>query len=286
MIVSSKQALAHQPRSIRLVGVLALVSALLVVGCSSKKPSVEKSAALTGAERLEHRASSAYIKGDLAGARKDFLTAGQVYSSLALVDAAASVQLSLARIDLDEGRAKEAQARIDQVLGQATQGSEAILPATLLLANGRAAALYLQQKNIPAADIRLTAAERLCGNSCDSLSALQSLRSNWLLASNDASSGQTKAGAALAAATSPADKANALRSLAESGLALKQTTQAIAYAEQALQLDQQLGASLRVIADLDLLARIHGKVGAADKAATYAAQAQLASSAHQQLGGK
>lgn len=264
--------------------VLSLVA--LASGCAQKKVVVEKSVAVAGAERLEHRASNAYAKGDAVGAAKDFQTAAQVYESLAMVDAVASVQLSLARIDSEEGRTKDALERVNGVLNLAQQRGTSISANTALLANGRAAALYLQQNNATAANDALAAAERLCANTCDAVSALLTLRANWALATGDAAGAKTAAANALAQSHNTNDKANALRSLAESGLALGQLTAAASDAEQALQIDQVQGNSLRVIADLNLLTSIYAKAGNLEKSTAYGARSQAASNARKQLGGK
>jgi tetratricopeptide (TPR) repeat protein len=103
------------------------------------------------------------------------------------------------------------------------------------------------------------------------------------LAAGDAANAKAKAANGLAQSQNPNDKANALRSLAESGLALNQFPQAANDAEQALQIDQTQGSSLRVIADLKLLALIHAKAGNADKSRAYTELGQAASLARSQL---
>jgi len=268
------------------LGAWLLTVATLMVGCAQTKVVTEKSLAMTHAERLESRASRAYAKGDREGAVKDFQTAAQIYESLAMGDAAASVQLSLARIDADEGRARDALERVNGVLGLAQQRGTSISTETALLANGRAAALYLQQHDVAAAHSALTAAERLCASTCDAASALLALRANWALATGDAAGAKAAAASALAQSRSTSDKANALRSLAESGLALNQWTSAAGDAEQALRIDQEQGSALRVVADLDLLASIYAKAGHPEQAAAYRARGQAAKDALKQLGGK
>ena len=262
------------------------VSALmLTAGCASKKPTEVKSPALESAERLEHRGSAAYAKGDHIGAAKDFQTAAYVYESLAMVDALANSQLSLARIDSDDGRPAEALVRVNRVLNLPNTGAT-ISPSTLLLAQGRAAALYLQQKNLSAAGNALTAAEGLCASPCEAASALSTLRAGWHLASGDLTTAKTKAATALGQASTPSDKANALRSLAQIGLAQSLYPQATQDGMRALQLDQAIGASNRVIADLDLLASIYTKAGDARKAAEYTDLSRAAAAARAHLGGK
>lgn len=251
---------------------------LLLVGCGSKKPVAVKSPVLESAERLERRGATAYAKGDHVGAVKDFQAAASVYESLAMQDALANTQLSLARIDADDGRAADALQRVSGVLGLPSTGA-VISPATLLVAHGRAAALYMQQKDLAAAGRELIASEALCNMACEASSALSAMRANWFLVSNDLPAARAKAEVALVQALVPSDKANALRSLAQIGLAQGQYAAAVGHAEQALALDQSLGASNRVIADLDLLSNIHGKAGDSAKATNYTELSRAATAA-------
>jgi hypothetical protein len=93
---------------------------------------------------------------------------------------------------------------------------------------------------------------------------------------------------ALQAAKTDADKANALRTRASIALAGGATLDstlvaALADAQQALSLDQKLGASARVVADLALLVQIHTQGGNAVRAAHYAALHKAAVAAREQL---
>lgn len=268
-----------------IVFAIAVSALILAAGCASKKPIEFKSPALESAERLERRASAAHAKGDHTGAAKDFQTAAYVYESLAMVDALANSQLSLARIDSDDGRPAEALARVSRVLALPSTGA-AIAPSTILLAQGRAAALFMRQKNLSAAGGALTAAEGLCTASCEATSALSVLRASWHLASGDLVAAKAKAATALTQAGTPSDKANALRSLAQIGLAQGLYPQAAQDGLQALQFDQYIGASNRVIADLDLLASIYAKAGDARKATEYTDLSSAATAARANLGGK
>lgn len=264
----------------------AVMCALIsITGCGSSKPVEIKSPALESAERLERRGATAYAKGDHVGAAKDFQTAANVYESLAMMDALANSQLSLARIDSDDGRPVEALARVTRVLTMPSVGA-ALSPSTLLLAQGRAAALYMQQKNWEAAGAALTTAEGLCVPPCEAISALSSLRASWQLASNNLTAAKISASAALSYAGTPTDKANALRSLAQIGLAQGQYLQAAQDGASALELDKSLGASNRVIADLDILATIYAKAGDNRRAAEYANLSSAAQAARRKLGGK
>ena len=267
------------------LALVVVLAALLAAGCGSKKPIEVKSPALESAERLEQRGAAAYAKGDHVGAFKDFELAAAVYASLAMTDAQAHAELSLARIDAEDGRAARALERINQVTAWAEKGSS-IGTSTLLLAHGRAAAVYMQQKNAAAADTSLTKAEGLCASACDAAAALSTMRANWLFASGDLVAAKTKAASALALAATPSDKASALRSLAQIGLAQNDLVNATQNASDALKLDQALGASLRVIADLDLLAQIHNKAGNAAKAAEFLNLRDAASAARAHLGQK
>lgn len=267
------------------VAAVAISAFVLISGCGSKKPIEVKSPALESAERLERRGSAAYAKGDHIGAAKDFQMAAHVYESLAMIDAHANTQLSLARIDSDDGRATEALQRVNGVLNLPSTGA-VIAPTTLLVAHGRAAALYLQQKNLAAAGRELNASEALCNMVCEAASALSAMRASWHLASNDLPAAKVKANTALAQAIAASDKANALRNLAQIGLAEGAYPQAALNAAEALTLDQSLGASNRVIADLDLLASIYTKTGDISKATQYTGLHRAASAARAKLGGK
>jgi tetratricopeptide (TPR) repeat protein len=264
-------------KSLALIAITAS-AVLLFAGCGSKKPVEIKSPALESAERLERRAGTAYAKGDHVGAVKDFQAAASVYESLAMQDALANTQLSLARIDADDGRSADALKRVNGVLSLPGTGA-VISPSTLLIAHGRAAALYMQQKDLPSAGRELNASEALCTVACEASSALSAMRANWFLASNDLPAAKAKAETALTQALAPSDKANALRSLAQFALAQGQYSAAAGHAEQALALDQSLGASNRVIADLDLLSSIHTKAGDLTKAANYTELSRAASAA-------
>jgi tetratricopeptide (TPR) repeat protein len=256
--------------------------AFLTLGCGSKKPVEVKSAAVESAERLERRATTAYTKGDHVGAVKDFQAAASVYESLAMSDALANTQLSLARIDSDDGRPAEALTRVSRVLSLPSAGA-VISPSTLLVAHGRAAALYMQQKDLAAAGRALNASEALCTVACEASSALSTLRTHWHLSANNLTAARASASASLAQATTPSDKANALRGLAQVGLAEGQYAEAIQNAEQALALDQALGASNRVIADLDLLSDIYAKAGDAAKASNFTELSRAAAAARARL---
>lgn len=259
-----------------------ILSAALA-GCAQKATVIEKSPALESAERLERRASAAYSKGDHAGAIKDYQVALQVYESLAMVDAQAGVQLSLARIDAQDGRVTKALERASWVLNP-SRVSGGVSAATRLLANGRAAALHLQQHQLPQAKLALDHADGLCANTCDAVAALLTLRAQWLLASGNAASAEGLATQAMARAAHKSDLANAQRLRAQIGLALKNNTAAAADAQTALALDQAAGQAAKVVADLGLLMQAYEAQGDAAKVAQYRAQWQLAKQSLQALG--
>jgi len=264
---------------------LIFISGLAAVGCAQKQPVAEKSTAVQSAEQLERKANLAYSKGDAITAAKDYQTASNVYQSLAMVNEFALAQISLARIDSDDGRIVQALAHVNYFLRQAYQGAP-ISDSTKLLANGRAAALYLQQQDLSSADASLASAEALCVPTCSAIAALETLRANWYLASGNAAAAQAKADRAYASATTAVDKANALRTLAQSRMALGALDQATSDAKQALQTDQTLGLAKRVITDLDLLVSIYTKANNSQKANEYKELSHSAQMALHQLSGK
>lgn len=268
----------------RLIFVLLLGSTALV-GCASKQVPIEKSPVLESAERIERRAAAAYNKGDLAAAVKDYQVALHVYESLAMVDAQAGVQLSLARIDAQDGRVDKALERSLWVLDP-SRAVTGVTSATRLLASGRAAALYLQQNNLPAAKKALDGADALCASTCEALPALLTLRADWQLANGEALAAEQSAALAITKSTQKADMANAQRTRAKIRLALKNHAAAAMDAQAALALDQETGQSPRVIADLGLLVDAYEGQGNAALAAQYRAQLILAKQAVLAIGKK
>jgi hypothetical protein len=255
-----------------------------LLGCAQKPAATPVSAAIEGAQRLERRASAAYAKGDLLGASKDYQTAAAVYASLALAEPLATVELNLAKLEGESGRAARGLALVEGVLRK-TQ-----LPAaTRLMAHGRAAALSLGTQKLPNAQQHLDAADALCLSRCEAASALAALRADYALQSGDAAAAIAHSTRAVQLAKTPSDTANALRSRAAaslSGANINTTSNAptaIADAEQALVIDQTLGAASRVIADLALLEAAHRKVGNALKADEYQAMLAAAQAAREQL---
>lgn len=260
---------------------LALLLVGLVAGCAQKATTAPLSAALEGAQRLERRAANAYSKGDLLGAQKDYQTAAAVYTSLALDMPLAAAQLNLAKIEGESGRAAEGLALAEAVLAKANLGVD-----SRLMGHGRAAALSLAVQKPADAQKHLDTADVLCAGSCDAASALAVLRAEVLLLGNQLAAAKSASERALQAAKTDADKANALRARASVGLAEGAPSglaAAAVDAELALALDQNLGVSARVIADLALLAQLHRKAGNAGRADQYTAMAAAAQAAREQL---
>lgn len=259
-----------------------LLAGIGLVGCAQKPLMVEKAPLIESAERLERRAAAAYNKGDHQAALKDYQVALQAYESLALVDAQAGVQLSMAKIDAEDGRAAQALERTLWVLSPNIAALGVSAP-TRLLASGRAAALYLQTHKLEAAKLALDSADTLCVAHCEAASALQALRARWLLASGDAPAAEQGAALAIELAVRKSDVANALRLRAQIRLALKNDWASAQDAQASLQLDQAAGQAPRVIADLDLLAQAYEALGDTARAQLYRAQSLLAKQALQAL---
>jgi hypothetical protein len=254
-----------------------------LVACGQKQALLQKNSTLEAAERLERRGAAAYQKGDLTAAFKDYQTASLVYESLALPEPFAAVQLTLARLDAEDGRVDAAIARVVQVQ-QLSAEQGVISDQTQLLANGRAAALYLQRQNWPMAHSNLVLAERACAEVCEAGSALWVLRARLELNTYQLVAAREAATTALALATNAVDRANALRSRAEIGLADKLS--ALADAKEALKLDQEIGQSRRVIADLELLVRASAQASDVTAAKEYLARLLKARAANQKLGAR
>ena len=80
------------------------------------------------------------------------------------------------------------------------------------------------------------------------------------------------------------ERANALRLLARVHLAKALATQAIAHAQDALEIDRSLGRAAHVLASLDLLAEAHERWGDAVQAGQWRERAALARQAAARLG--
>jgi hypothetical protein len=259
---------------------LVITALILLAGCAQKTVNPQLSPAVEGVQRLERRAAIAYGKGDLLGAKKDYLVAEAVYASLALQEQRAITHLNLAKIESELSGAAFALVLTEDVVRRTYLSKE-----TRLLAHGRAAALTVATYQTTKALKHLDAADELCANACESVSALYTLRSEALLIDAKPQLARLASDAALQLAKKDADKANALRSRASIGLAegVEAVPQAIADAEQALAIDQQLGASARVIADLSVLEKAYALTGNAPKANSYKALRESAEAAREQL---
>jgi hypothetical protein len=237
------------------------------------------------AQTLERRAAQAYALGDLEGAAATFESAALVYESLALAEPLARARLSAARAVAEAGKPDQALRIVAAVLAPPL----AISPGTQIMAQGRAAALYLAQGSAAAltsASTHWQLASALCAQSCAERAALLVLRARIELAQGDAAAALQNANAALAAVdrqAAPAEQANALRARAQAYAALNQPALTLVDATAALALDQEVGSTGRVQADLQLLAKAHQALGHAEQAAHFAALAQRAQAASRSL---
>jgi tetratricopeptide (TPR) repeat protein len=267
---------------------VALLTAVLTA-CGSKPPA--SNAAATFAQTSMHRGATAFVRGDLSGARHEYARALNVYESLDDTKGRAGALLSLSRIASQSGNHTDALATVNKVLAEPA----ALDSATLVTAYGRAAAIYLTQGNTAMAERQLASATALCGAACPDAVALTVLRARAALAQQQPSAallltGQALAMPVLAASSTPtlkpqanAERANALRLRAQAQLALRQPEAALAAASEALQLDRALGLADRVLLDLRLLSQVHASAGSTESARHYQLLADRAESASNAL---
>jgi tetratricopeptide (TPR) repeat protein len=169
------------------------------------------------------------------------------------------------------------------VVNAVLQNANGLPKDVLVTAHGRAAALAMDS-DVPRAAAHVQSAELACAGTCTQLSAIAVLRARTELATNNASAAVASANAALTSAQNNNDRANALRVRAQAQAAQNQHAQVIADAQQALQLDQELGLAERVLIDLQLLQRASAANGDTASAARYDALAQRAAAAATTLG--
>ncbi len=274
---------AHGLRSARGLGLLFAI--FLIAACASKTDTKEQNSLVTAAQTMERRAAQAYVQGDAQGAAATYESAALVYQSLALAEPQARARLSAARSLAEAGKSEQALQIVAAVLAQ----SHALSPGTQIVAQGRAAALYLAQGSAAAlasASTHWQLASALCMPACAERAALWVLRARIDLEQGEAAAAVQNANNALGALdrpSAPAEHANALRVRAQAYAALKQPANTLADATAALALDQEVGHSGRVQADLQLLAKAHEALGNAEQAARFVALAKQAQDASQGL---
>jgi hypothetical protein len=255
--------------------ILRALSLALLVGlmaCSSAPPAKQDSAMVQTAQNMERRAAQSFARGEWAAAASTFESAAWVYETLALPEPQARARLSQARAVAQGGRADQALPIVLNVIEQ----SNTLSSGTRATAHGRAAAL-LMASDAASANRHVQDAMAACAGTCAQLSALTVLRARAQLANNQAGQASATAGQALAVAANDTDRANALRLRAQA--ALGQHAAALADANQALALDQALGLSERVMADLQLLQNASTALGDAAAAQRYDALIARARSA-------
>ncbi len=266
-------------RTLPWLGLCALML-LGTIGCTSGPPPKQDSALVQSAQNIERRAAQAFARGEWDAAVAGYESAALVYQSLALPEPLARARLSQARALADSGRSDLALPLVLAVANPAVAQ-----PADIrALAHGRAAALLLGT-DLPRAQGHVQEALLACANACTQLSALNVLRSRVQLAGLQSAQAVNSASAALLAARTDNDRANALRMRAQAQVAAGQHGAALTDAQQALALDQDLGLPDRVLQDLQLLQRASAATGDTSAAARYEGLAKRASAAATALRG-
>lgn len=261
--------------------VLALAAAL--AACGSKGPAKPVNVTADRAVASTQRGGAAFARGDLGIAQAEYLAALRLYESIADTEGRAATLLSLARIESQAGRPKEALAAVQQVIAEgASPGS-----ATRVTAHGRAAGLYLEMQDTANATAQLDAASALCGAACADAAALTLLRARVALARNEPGEAlRLASGVSATLAGGSGERASALRIQAQAHAASGRHEDAIAAAQQALEIDRALGLPGRVVLDLDLLSQAHKARGAEAEARRFAELAARARAAGRALRGE
>jgi tetratricopeptide (TPR) repeat protein len=253
---------------------------VLIAACAGSATVKQDNALVKTAQNIERRAAQSFAAGDFDSAAAGYESAALVYETLALPDPQARARLSQARALADAGHSAKAL----NVVGSVLQSPSGLSADVLATAHGRAAAFTLGS-DLPLAQSHVQSALAACANTCTQLSAITVLRARTELAANHLAAATASASAALAAAQTPNDRANALRTRAQTHAAQSQHAQVLPDAQQALLLDQEVGAAPRVLTDLQLLQAAYAALGDTANAARYAALANRAIAAGAALRG-
>jgi tetratricopeptide (TPR) repeat protein len=214
--------------------------------------------------RLEQRAAQAFAQSDWVAAEADYANAASIYASVALTDAELRAWLSVARVQAEAGQSATALALVQAVLKRidkaGVQTHWAISDATRLIAHGRAAGLLLVS-DTKAAQGHWAQAQALCPPKCPQAASLAVLQARIALQRGEASAALAAASAALALKPALAELANARRVRAYAALALGDATAARDDALAALDADQRLGLSAKVVDDLRTVASAYHALG-------------------------
>lgn len=271
---------------------LAALALVLLAGCAAPPT---RSALDDRWQASLRRGQEAFARGDLATAEREYRVALLTREAVNDAQGRALAQLSLARV-LEGSRGSEAALRLVQdVLADAQP-----LPASLrLVAHARAAGLLLQTRQLPQAGAQLDHAVQLCEGRCEELPSLELLQGRLALARGEDEAALQWARQALrtldgrSVPTLPAhlarhraEGANARRLAAQALMSRGDASGALALAQLALQIDQELGQGLRVAADLELLARAHAALGNTAEAARHEQLAARARAASRALDGR
>jgi hypothetical protein len=259
-----------------------LLATFVIAACASSADVKQDNAAIKAAKSMERRAAQSFAAGEYNSAAAGYESAALIYETLALPEPQTRARLNQARALTDAGQAPKAQEVVNAVL----QNTNGLPKDVLVTAYGRAAALAMDS-DVPRAAAHVQSAELACASTCTQLSAITVLRARTELASgntSNASSAVASASAALLSAQNNNDRANALRVRAQAQAAQSQHANVITDAQQALQLDQELGLAERVLIDLQLLQRASAASGDTASAARYDTLAQRAAAAATALG--
>lgn len=233
--------------------------------------------ALAMAMQLEQSGSRDFAKGNWRDASESYQQAANVYASVALTDPQVGALLNLAKVQAAQGNDVQAEYTVSQTLGFAN-----VSPSLQILANGRMAALLMERDPV-AAEKYLRTAQSQCQH-CAEAAALHTLSARLAMKRSNPKLAEEFATLALSTATTPLDRANALRSRAQAKSAqLNGWENAAQDALNALQLDQDLAMSERVILDLQVLVSIYRASGNVVRAESHDKLLQQAQAANKAL---
>lgn len=243
---------------------------LILIGCAgSHQNTVPENLPMQQAIDFNHRAETAFIKGDYVRALPLYSAALQRDAAIENIDGIALNQINVARTYAAMGKTQEAQSALDNLLVNATlqYATERLVDAALLKAH-----LYVESGDATLAAHWESKVDEYCQSRCRQLGSLLLLRAQIALRNQQNEQALVDVNSALSHLkenAQPIEEANAQRLLGEIWLAKDQATHAIECFEKALRLDREIGASRKIDHDLLLLGRATQHANRNDEARGY-----------------
>jgi len=253
----------------------------LLAACGSAPP--RQPAAIEQARKTEQAAYRAMRDGDLMRARELFRQSMLLQQSLDNLPASAMAAINLSLVYHKQGDDGAALSLLDHILSDTApvypaelRGTAAFRKAVILVDAGKAAE----------AEVALQQAAGECKQQCVYSAGMNNLHARLALGKGDYAAALVLAKSVMNSSTEKEELANAQRSAAIAETALGQHEAALTHYLAALELDKELGMSVRIVMDLQGVAWVMDKLGRKPEAEAYARRAAAVDEAAHLLPGR